>query len=100
MRITGRIRQDYETLLKNVGEVKFYRQVLGSGVIAAHETDHPEIMMLDQAEDFFSLYRQTGNDNYFTIGKILRRASHRLYREFHRKVDDFPRNARFLNIVK
>jgi hypothetical protein len=100
MRITGTIRHNYETLLKNIGEVKFYRRVLGSGVIAAHEMDHPEIMMLDQAEDFFSLYRQTGNNNYFTIGKILRRASHKLYREFARKGGDFPRNARFLNIVK
>jgi hypothetical protein len=100
MRITRSIRQDYETLLKNIGEVKFYRRVLGSGVIAAHENAHPEIMMLDQAEDFFALYRRTGNNNYFTIGKILRRASHTLYREFGRNVDEFPRNARFLNVVK
>ena len=100
MRITRKIKQDYETLLKNVGELKFYRRVLGSCIISAHENEHPEIMMLDQAEDFFALYRRTGNDNYFTIGKILRRASHTLYREFHRSTDEFPRNARFLNVIK
>ena len=101
MRITGRIKQDYETLLTSTGEGRFYKHVLGSAVIAKYESGHPEIVMLDQAEDFFALYRRTGNENYFTIGRLLRRASHRLYREFNREDDkDFPVNRRFLNVVK
>ena len=99
MRIDSKITKQYEALLRSVGEQTFYQRVLGSGVLSKRHDLHPEIVMLDQAEDFFALYRRTGNENYFTIGRILRRASHTLYREFHQK-RGYPSNARFLNIVK
>jgi hypothetical protein len=99
MRVDSKISKQYEALLKSVGEQNFYNRVLGSGVLSKRDAVHPEIVMLDQAEEFFALYRRTGNENYFTIGRVLRRASHTLYREFHRE-HGFPNNARFLNIVK
>jgi hypothetical protein len=99
MRVDSKITKEYEALLRSVGEQAFYNRVLGSGVLSKRHAVHPEIVMLDQAQEFFALYRRTGNENYFTIGRILRRASHTLYREFHRECK-YPVNGRFLNIVK
>jgi hypothetical protein len=100
MRVTKRIRDEYETLLKNVGESKFYHNVFVAGVLARKRFEYPENMILDQSEAFFSLFRSTGNSNYFTIGRLLRRAAHRLYRDGHRKNTEYQNNKRFLYIVR
>lgn len=100
MRVTKRIRDEYETLLKDAGEAKFFSHVFKSGVSARRHFDHPENMMLDQAEAFFALFRTTGNRNYFTIGKLLRRAAHKLYRDSKKNVQNYPSNKRFLDSVK
>jgi len=99
MRVTKRIRDEYETLLNDVGEARFYNHILSSGVLSKKHVDHPENTMVDQAEAFFALFRTTGNKNYFTIGKVLRRAAHKLYRESRRKCSESPRNAKFLYSV-
>lgn len=100
MRVTKRIRDEYESLLRDAGEAKFFSHVFMSGISARRHFDHPENMMLDQSEAFFSLFRTTGNQNYFTIGKLLRRAAHKLYRDSKRKVPNYPLNKRFLDSVK
>jgi len=100
MRVTKRIREEYETLLKDVGEVKFFSHVFGTGVLARRHFEHPENMMLDQSEAFFALFRTTGNNHYFTIGRILRRAAHKLYRDSKSKNPEYPVNKRFLDSVK
>jgi hypothetical protein len=97
--VTKRIREEYETLLRNVGESRFYSHVLSTGQQACKQFEHAEIMMLDQSDAFFSLYRTTGNCNFFIIGKILRRVAHKLYR-YLREKSSTPVNRRFLNIVK
>jgi hypothetical protein len=98
MRVPGRVRDEYETFLVRHGENEFLSFLIKSGSIAKAHYDHPEMMMLDQSDDFFSLYRTTGNNNYFTIGKILRRAAHMLYRDNHKK-GFTPINNRFFNLV-
>lgn len=100
MRVTKRIRDEYETLLKDAGEAKFFSHVFREGVSARRHFDHPENMMLDQAEAFFALFRTTGNQNYFTIGRLLRRAAHKLYRDSKKKVPNYPVNKKFLDIVR
>ena len=100
VRVTKKVREDYERLLKNQGEDKLYRIVLGRGFNDKTQFDYPELVLLDRADAFFSLYRSTGNEDYFTIGKILRRAAHKLYRELHRINKNHPINARFLNMLK
>jgi hypothetical protein len=100
MRITNRIRDEYEALFKNVGEGKFYGHVLGSGALARNHLEYPEIAMIDQSDGFFALYRATGNIIYFNIGRVLRRAAHKLYREGRKKNPNYPVNKRFITIVK
>ena len=99
MRVTKRIREEYETLLKDVGAEKFFKHILRTGVLARKHLEYPEEMMLDQSEAFFALFRTTGNRNYFVIGRILRRAAHCIYRESKRKNKNYKNNKRFLDIV-
>jgi len=99
MRLAEKLKTEYENLLVSKGEEYFYRYAVGSGFMDKVTYEHPEILMLDKAEAFFTLFRQTGHENYFTIGKILRRAAHRLYRN-RIKSGDSERNAKFLNRVK
>lgn len=99
MRVTKRIREEYETLLKDVGEEKFFKHILKTGVLARKHLEHPEEMMMDQSDAFFALFRTTGNRNYFIIGKILRRVAHHVYRESKKKSNERKINNRFLDIV-
>jgi len=99
MRVTKRIRDEYETLLKDVGNSGFYSHILGTAVLARKHYEYPENTMLDQSESFFSFFRSTGNDNYFSIGIILRRVAHKLYRDSRRKNPEYPKNKRFLDII-
>lgn len=94
-----KIIEFYEKSFKSLGAIKFYNKILGDGVLERNNCDYPEIELLNRAEDFFSLARRTGNDNYFCIGKILRKAAHRLYRDGQRRNSEYPVNTRFLRII-
>lgn len=99
MRVTKRIRDEYEMLLNDIGEVKFFKHIFSTGILARKHFDYPEIVMLDQAEAFFVMFRTTGNYNYFTIGRLLRRAAHKLYRDNKSRNIEYPVNKRFIDIV-
>lgn len=96
-KVTKRIKDQYENVLDSEGEDQFYRFVLGHATLNIR--NRAEVVILDQSDSFFSLSRSTGNIKYFTIGKILRRAAHKLYREARRRTPDYPINNKFLNIV-
>lgn len=100
LRITKKTREEYQAILNSCGELKLYRYIIGNGIVNKALYDHPEVIILDQADGFFALYRSSGQQDYFTIGKILRRAAHKLYREFCKIDDEYPKNRRFLSIVR
>ena len=90
----------YLEMLLEHGEDGLYRKAVGSGIIRyASDIKNPEIELLDLAEAFFTLYRRTGDELHFTIGKVLRRAAHTLYRKLQK---DYSKeiNVRFLNVVR
>lgn len=99
-----RIKQDisdrYITLLKRKGEEGLYRHIFGTGIMRSTKIENPEVEILDMSEAFFTLYRRSGKEDYFIIGKVLRKAAHALYRQFLRINKDKKINIRFLNIVK
>jgi hypothetical protein len=99
-RLEKKARDEYERRLRSGGQDALYRFVVGKGVISRADCGNPELIILDHSDAFFSLYRQTGQEIYFIIGKILRRAAHSLYRELRRIDKNKNINARFLNIVK
>lgn len=100
VRVTKQTMENYERRLKNKGEVGLFNSVVGQGFNDKAQFNEPEVMILDRSEAFFALYRSTGKEDYFIIGRILRKAAHRLYRQFHRMYTEHPINKRFLNIVK
>ncbi len=93
------ISDRYLEILKNKGEDGLYRHIIGTGVMRSVRVPNPEVEILDMSDSFFSLFRSTGIDDYFIIGKILRRAAHKLYRQFLRINKEKPRSGRFLNVV-
>jgi hypothetical protein len=98
--LNDNIIEKYTKLLKNKGVDGIYRHVVAIGVISSVSVQNPEIEILDTAEAFFSLYRRTGENNYFEIARTLRKAAHRIYRQFLRMNNDKEVNMRFLNIVR
>jgi hypothetical protein len=100
MVVNQRIRDEYENLLKNVGEMKFFIHMFTTGISARKHFNNSENIMLEQSESFFSVFRSTGNENYFIIGKILRRVAHKLYRDNKKKNKNYSTNKQFLQIVK
>jgi hypothetical protein len=89
----------YLSTLKNKGEVGLYRKIVGSGIINSLEIQHPDVEILNLSENFFCLFRRTGEHEHFLIGKVLRRAAHAIYRQLLR-LNKIEVNARFLNIVR
>lgn len=88
----------YLEMLLRHGEDGLYRKVLGQGIIRyAANIKNPEVDLLDISEAFFSAYRAGGDDKFFIIGKVLRRAAHTLYRQLKHDKDQ---NTRFLNAVR
>lgn len=100
LKVTRRTREEYERLLSSRGEAGFYRYILGRGVIERVDYAFPEVLLLDRAEAFFAMARSTGNVQYFVIGRLLRKAAHRLYYNSRKSNIEHPINRRFLNIVK
>lgn len=93
-RIPKKLADSYELTFLAKGEKGFYKHILGITHINSDELK--ELALLDQSEAFFAMARSTGNDNYFTIGTILRRAAHRLYRVYNKG----GQNSRFLRMIK
>jgi len=92
----------YLKLLSVKGERGLYKHIIGSGIILSVNVKNPDIELLDISEGFFRLYRRAGDENkeaYFTIGKVLRRAAHTLYRQFLHINQEKATNTRFLNVV-
>ena len=100
MRLSAKLKQSYEELLVCKGEEYFYRYILGTAVIAKASISDVENSLLDTAEAFFSTARQTGNENFFVIGRVLRKAAHKLYRESLKSSGKITGgNKRFLQLV-
>jgi len=99
LKLKSDIADRYVALLKNKGEDGLYRHIIGTGVMRSVKVANPEIELLDMAEAFFTKFRREGIDEYFVIGKILRRAAHKLYRQFLHINKEKQVNKRFLNVV-
>ena len=99
-KIPKEICNDYVAMLKEYGEDGLYHRTVVAGFLRLVDIEHPDIEILDYSEAFFSLYRRTGEDVYFSIGKVLRRAAHSIYRELLKQnKDKQPNFKRFLNVI-
>lgn len=91
----------YLEALKRYGEEGLYRHAIGQSIMLSAKCPEIDVVVMDYADSFFVLYRRTGEEEYFTIGRTLRRAAHTLYRELLRQNKERkPNFDRFLNAVK
>lgn len=90
----------YREMLLEHGEEGLYRRAVGMGIMRyASNIKYPEVELLDLSEAFFIAHRRGEEYIIFTIGKVLRRAAHTLYRRLM-KENDKEINVRFLNVVR
>jgi hypothetical protein len=93
------IIDSYVKNFKKKGEFLFFEYIFKLGISNIQKIPNIDTEFLDIAEYFFSLYRTTGNNNYFLIGRCFRRAAHRLNR-FLIKNHKKEKNLRFLRLIK
>lgn len=99
-KITDSQVKTYISLLEERGEAGLYKFIVGNGIVQfASGSKNPDVDLLEISDCFFSLYRSSGEYNYFVVGKILRRGAHTIYRKLL-KSKNRPVNNKFLNIVK
>ena len=70
-KLEKRICDQYINRLKTKGQESLYRYIIGQCVINKnHNFTHPELIILQQSDYFFSQYRADGREINFIIGKI------------------------------
>ena len=90
----------YTNIYKERGENGLYKFVVGNSIVRfASGVKTPETDLLDLSDSFFSLFRSSGEDIYFDIGKVMRRGAHTIYRKLL-KTQNKQVNNKFLNIIK
>lgn len=88
----------YIDALTKYGEDGLYKKTVGAGFLMLLKVANPDVEIMDYSDAFFALYRRTGDESFFQIGRVLRRASHTIYRELMRQnKEKKPNFDRFLN---
>jgi len=98
--ISKKIIDEYVRIFDKKGEESFYKYIVGAAIISVQYNKFPEIDLLEHSNYFFSMARSKGNKKYFIIGKILRKAAHKVYRALFAIDKDRPLNFKFLNLLK
>lgn len=97
--LTIKAAGSYVQILKEKQELGFYKHIIAAGIKRTITSDNADVEVLDLSEQFFILNRKSPNEDYFIIGKILRKAAHTLYRNFNKIDKNRPRNDKFLQLV-
>ena len=97
--LTTKAAQSYVQILKDKDIEGFFKHIIAAGIKRTLTTDNADVEVLELSEQFFLLNRRTPNEDYFTIGKILRKAAHTLYRNFGKTDVNRPKNSKFLQLV-
>ncbi len=87
-------------LLSRGGEEGLYKYLKKAAFEKLKDQGGLENEFIETSEDFFSLYRSTGEDKYFILGKVLRRVGHAVYRHGF-KIDSSKKvnKRKFLNLL-
>lgn len=96
MKLQNELINRYVNLLKSRGINNTYKYLIESDMLFDFDSKYP-LEMLEVSQGFFSLYRTSGNNDYFELGKVLRRAAHTLYRR--NLIKNKIINNKFLNLV-
>jgi hypothetical protein len=87
-------------ILAKDGEDGLFLFLKKNSLIRLQDNPDLEKEFIETSEDFFSLYRTTGEEHYFTLGKILRRVGHAVYRHgFMINPKKTMNTKKFLNLL-
>lgn len=98
--ISKKAVEEYIKIFDKKGEESFYKYIVGTAIISIEHNRFPENDLLNYSNYFFSMARSQGDEKYFIIGKLLRKAAHKVYRALFAIDKDRPLNFKFLNLLK
>ena len=98
IKISDEVRDSYVHLLKAFGEDGLFKRSIGLALKQSANIKNPDIGMLDLSEEFFTLYRRTGDDAYAAISRALKRSAHVVHRELLRQNSKKKPSNRFLTL--
>lgn len=99
MTLSEEIQESYLEQLLKYGESGLTQGIINISLSNLELNARPEYRLLDQSQEFLKLFRRTGEENYLTLSKVLRRAAHIIYREYLKQNKGKLDLKRFLNIV-
>ena len=87
------------------GEIKFYRFLILYALNkliyiekGSYKGTSPEVEFLECYDQAIILYRREGEEVYLDLGRVFRRAAHKVYRAMLKK-KMVEKNPKFLNLV-
>lgn len=90
----------YVNLIKSKGRDGVYSELIGDGLLKGITPGaNPDLDMLLVSDSFFALYRSSGDDNYFELGKVFRRSAHTVYRRLLKLNQNKKTSEKFLHMV-
>lgn len=98
-KLTQQQQKEFLKLLRSNKEVGVYQKAVGKAIFDSPIQANQDVILMDLSDSFFAVFRQTGEEEYFLIGKALRRAAHTVYRELRRQNKTKPVNKRFLYMI-
>jgi len=100
------LKKEFVPKYQAIGEFKFYRFLLFYAMNklisienGSYKGISPELEFMNYYDQFIMLYRREGEEIYLDLGRVFRRAGHKIYRSLLRK-DLTQSNNKFLNVVK
>lgn len=84
-KISDKVKETHLKILKQVGENGLYKQAIAACLFNQIKRKSPELEALDLSDAFLALYRRTGDEEFLTICRALRRAAHRVFWELSKK---------------
>ena len=98
-KISDKVKDTHLKILKQVGEDGLYKQAIAACLFNQIKRKAPELEALDLSDAFLALYRRTGDEEFLTICRALRRAAHRVFWELSKKSKKRkPYSKRFLTL--
>lgn len=102
LQLSEKLQEEYLKKLLSRGESGLYSYIVGSVLhkwASGSSVKNPDVEILDLAEAFFSVSRATGNKDFFVLGKVLRRAAHKICRSIKAIDKKKQINPKFLRVV-
>ena len=87
-------------LYKKIGGDALLQKCVGDSIVNSVENQDIDVRLLDFSEKFNILFRQTQNQDFLEIGRVLRRAAHVVFRQVYKCKEGKTPDSRLLRLVQ